>query len=422
MLVLGLCSTNGMIETELVRKAKVYAEEILNNKLPKSCVYHNLGHTQEVAQAAQEIGAASNLTSDQMETVLIAAWLHDIGYLNGPKDHEKESAIIAVKLLRDWNASEKKAEDVQRTILATVMPQAPQDIMGQVLCDADLHHLAKTDVRDRAKRLREEMAITKNVHFASDDEWLQANLKFMKNHEYFTEYGKNVLQPLKKQNIKRLKNELKPEASKNEGLQEMEKEIEKLRKKLDKNSRPDRGIETMFRTTLENHINLSGMADTKANIMISINTIILSIVVSVLFRKLEDFPHLVVPTLILVFTCLTAIVMAILATRPNIAEGKFTREDILNKKTNLLFFGNFHNMALKDYEWGMREMMKDYDYLYGSMIKDIYFLGKVLAKKYKFIRLSYTIFMFGFVASIVTFLILTMLYYQPYSLRDLLTP
>jgi hypothetical protein len=218
-----------------------------------------------------------------------------------------------------------------------------------------------------------------------------------------------------------LKNELKPEVS-TKGLNEMEKEIEKLRKKLDKGSRPDRGIETMFRTTLENHINLSGMADTKANIMISINTIILSIVVSVLFRKLEDFPHLVVPTLILVFTCLTAIVMAILATRPNIAEGKFTREDILNKKTNLLFFGNFHNMALKDYEWGMREMMKDYDYLYGSMIKDIYFLGKVLAKKYKFIRLSYTIFMFGFVASIVTFLILTMVYYQPYSLNQLLTP
>jgi predicted metal-dependent HD superfamily phosphohydrolase len=410
-----------MIETELVLKAKAYAEEILSNKLPKSCVYHNLIHTQEVAKAAYEIGTASNLTDEQMETVLISAWLHDIGYLNGPIGHEKESASIAVKLLRDWKASEQKMEDVQRTILATAVPQSPKDIMGEVLCDADLHHLAKADIRERGKKLREEFAATKTLYFDSDDEWLEFNLKFIKSHDYFTDYGKRILQPLKKQNIKRLKNELRPDTS-GKGLEEMEKEIEKLRKKVEKGSRPDRGIETMFRTTLENHINLSGMADTKANIMISINTIILSIVVSVLFRKLEEFPHLVVPTLMLVLTCLFAIVMAILATRPNIAEGKFTREDILNKKTNLLFFGNFHNMQLKDYEWGMREMMKDYDYLYGSMIKDIYFLGKVLAKKYKFIRLSYTIFMFGFVASNVTFLFVTMLYYQPYSIKDLLLP
>ena len=125
--------------------------------------------------------------------------------------------------------------------------------------------------------------------------------------------------------------------------------------------------------------------------------------VSVLFRKLEEFPQLLLPTLMLVVTCLITIVLAILATRPNVAKGRFTRDDIHNKKTNLLFFGNFHNMQLKDYEWGMKEMMNDREYLYGSMIKDIYFLGKVLAKKYKFLRISYNIFMFGLVISILSF-------------------
>ncbi|MFN5555439.1 MAG: Pycsar system effector family protein, partial [Chryseotalea sp.] len=171
--------------------------------------------------------------------------------------------------------------------------------------------------------------------------------------------------------------------------------------------------------TSENHVTLSGMADTKANIMISINTIILSIIVSVLFRKITEYPHLLAPTILLVITCLVTIVLAILATRPNIASGKFTKEDIERKKTNLLFFGNFHNMELKDYEWGMREMMKDYEYLYGSMIKDIYFLGKVLARKYKFLRLSYTVFMFGFVASVLGFLLMMLLYYQPYQIQAL---
>ncbi len=139
--------------------------------------------------------------------------------------------------------------------------------------------------------------------------------------------------------------------------------------------------------------------------MISISTIILSVIVSMLFTKIEEHPMILIPTLMLVFTCLAAIIFAILATRPSIARGTFTTEDIQQRKTNLLFFGNFHRSDLDSYEWGMREMMKDSDYLYSSMIRDIYFLGKVVAKKYRLLRLSYTIFMFGFVASMIGFIL-----------------
>jgi len=161
----------------------------------------------------------------------------------------------------------------------------------------------------------------------------------------------------------------------------------------------------MFRLTSRNHLDLSAMADNKANIMISINSIILSIVVSVLIRKIEEDPYLITPTLILTFVCLATIVTAILATRPNVSSGVFTRYDILNKKTNLLFFGNFHGMKLDDYEWGMKQMMQDREYLYSSLIRDIYFLGAVLGKKYRLLRISYTVFMFGFVAAVVSFII-----------------
>jgi predicted metal-dependent HD superfamily phosphohydrolase len=404
-----------MMETELVKRAKAYAEETLGKKLPDHFVFHNLQHTRDVASAAEEIGLATKLSTDQLETVIISAWLHDVGYIQGFANHEKASADTAVDLLKQWQASEKKILDVQRTIMATKMPQNPQDVMGEVLCDADLHHLASLDIGERGRCLREEFAVIKNIRFKSEQDWLQFNLDFFKQHVYFTEYGKTILQPKKKENAKKLKKLLKAHTGDEKDLK---KEVEKLRAKLEKASRPDRGIETMFRTTSENHVTLSGMADTKANIMISINTIILSIIVSVLFRKLGEFPHLLIPTLMLVATCLVTIVMAILATRPNVTKGKFSFKDIEDKKANLLFFGNFHNMELKEYEWGMREMMKDYDYLYGSMIKDIYFLGKVLARKYKWLRLSYTIFMFGFVSSILIFLIQMILNYQPYGLSD----
>jgi hypothetical protein len=61
-------------------------------------------------------------------------------------------------------------------------------------------------------------------------------------------------------------------------------------------------------------------------------------------------------------------------------------------------------MNVEDYEWSMKQMMKDADYLYGSLIKDIYYLGKVLGRKYKLLRIAYTIFMYGFVASILSFI------------------
>ena len=60
-------------------------------------------------------------------------------------------------------------------------------------------------------------------------------------------------------------------------------------------------------------------------------------------------------------------------------------------------------MSLPDYDWAMKEMMQDKEYLFESMIKDIYFLGVVLARKYRLLRIAYNIFMFGLIAAIIAF-------------------
>ena len=99
-----------------------------------------------------------------------------------------------------------------------------------------------------------------------------------------------------------------------------------------------------------------------------------------------------------------SIIFAILSTRPKVTSGTFTRKDIEDKKVNLLFFGNFYKMPLEEYEWAVNEMMKDREYLYGSMIKDLYFLGKVLNRKYALLRTTYTIFMIGIIVSVGFFI------------------
>lgn len=177
----------------------------------------------------------------------------------------------------------------------------------------------------------------------------------------------------------------------------------KKKKDKDKDKGAGRGIETMFRTSLRNHIQLSQIADNKANIMLTINGGILAFSLGSLFPRFGKSPLLVLPTCILVAVCVTALIFAVISTIPKVTRGEYTKEEIQNKQANLLFFGNFYKMSLQDFEWGINEVIKDRDYLYSSMIRDFYSLGKVLSVKYKYLRVSYMIFMIGMIVSVLTF-------------------
>ncbi|MEM7548861.1 MAG: Pycsar system effector family protein [Bacteroidota bacterium] len=394
------------ITTNILEEAEHFVKNYLKQNLPKEYVYHTLEHTLDMVKFAKLISGKENLSESQQEVVLLAGWFHDLGYAEGCTDHEQRSIQILEEFAKKHQIDHDLVEKAKACIEATKMPQNPQSIEEAVICDADMFHLATDQFLEKSELLRKEFNNTSDNQLSELD-WLKENKRFLGEHKFFTDHGKNVLEKLKSANLEKVETLRKKKKKQHKKAQKLE---ENVRGSLDKISelkklKPDRGIETMFRLTSKNHLDLSAMADNKANIMISINSIILSVVVSVLIRKVEESTYLLVPTLILTLVCLSTIVLAILSTIPNISEGKFTKEDIKDRKTNLLFFGNFHKMPLKDYEWGMKEMMGDGEYLYGSLIKDIYFLGAVLGKKYRLLRISYTIFMFGFVGAILSFII-----------------
>lgn len=384
--------------------------QLLKEQLPEHVIYHDANHTKEVTDAAIEIGEAEGITAEQMEVLALAAIFHDSGHVKGYDDHEEYSKELAGKFLYSINTPVEMIEAVQDVIGATKMPQNPTDILQKIMCDADLRHLANKDFDIKSELLRQEWRIELGRSY-TDSDWVKQNIAFLRSHHYFTDYGKTILEAEKKLIIKSQKKALKQLKEKEEEflmreLRVDEEELKQLRKKLSKvDGRPERGVETMFRTTSRNHLDLSSMADSKANIMISVNSIIISITVGALSTKLDTNPHLMIPMALLLLSCLAAMTFAILATRPNITKGRFSREDIEAKKANLLFFGNFHNMSLGDFEWGMNELINDADYLYGSMIRDIYFLGVVLGKKYHLLRSSYTVFMFGLIISVIAFIV-----------------
>ena len=229
----------------------------------------------------------------------------------------------------------------------------------------------------------------------------------LNQHRFYTSYCKDLLNDTKIKNVKKL---TKKAEAKAEEEAKFEKKAESKGVKtsdsplnISEKAGTTKGMQTMLRLTSSNHIQLSEMADAKANILISVNAIIISVILSVLLRKLQTDPYLTIPTLIFLTAAVITIVIAILATRPKLNEGTFMEEDVRNKKTNLLFFGNFHKMSQQEYESAMRVMMTDADYLYSSMVQDIYHLGTVLGRKYKLIRLAYTIFMVGIVVSVLAF-------------------
>jgi len=226
----------------------------------------------------------------------------------------------------------------------------------------------------------------------------------LKEHQFYTEYSKDLLSKTKKKNMKKLKkkqSEIDNEQSVTSPPSDNSGNLSNLEK--DKTGLMSKGIQTMLRLTSENHLKLSDMADHKANILISVNSIIISVILSLLLRKLQDEPYLTAPSIIFLAVAVATIVISILATRPKISGGTFTHQDILDKKTNLLFFGNFHRASFEEYNAAMRNMMVDTDYLYGSLIKDIYHLGTVLGRKYRLVRLAYNIFMIGIVISVIAF-------------------
>ncbi len=400
--------------SEILGRAEAYARKILKEELPGSLKYHSAEHTEFVARAAREIGQNMGFADHEMEVLLLGAWFHDLGYREDLKNHEELSARIALDFLSEHGYDDEKSAKVVGCIMATKMPQSPKNPVEEALCDADLLHLADPLYFAKSELLQEELEELRGEQI-DDREWMKMNKDFIKKHTYFTPYAKENYRPAKEKNLKKVKKKIKT-MKKEEEITKLQAKIESLKVKVEeaKKLTPTRGIETMFRLTSKNHLELSAIADNKANIMISINALVLSIMISVLFRKLEEYPHMVVPSVILTLVCLATIVIGIIATRPNVSKGKFTRDNIKNKETNLLFFGNFHGMRLNDYEWAMKEMLQDADYLYSSLIRDIYFLGAVLGKKYRLLRLAYNVFMFGFVISVVSFVVAELFFKAPY--------
>ncbi len=386
----------------LPEKAEIFVINLLNNQLDKKLVYHSLSHTLRVVEKATELAEEGKTEEFDKELLLISAWFHDTGFTVDVQNHEMESVKIAGHFLANEDVNPGFAEDVSKAILSTKIDVVPNTFTEKLLKDADCSHLGSKNYIEFSQLLHKETELLENKKI-SETEWIKRDIDFlMNNHRFYTDIAIKKWEKQKSGNLAQLiKNEKKIKYE-NKKLSQKKEELQFKKNKVEL---PERGIETMFRVALRNHITLSDIADTKANILLSVNAIIISMSLSTLLPKLDNLSngYLIFPSVLFIGFTVVSMILSILATRPNVTQGKFTKEDIANKKVNLIFFGNFHKMSLPEFEWGMSEMMKDRDYLYGSLTKDLYFLGLVLNRKYSLLRATYTVFMIGIILSVIVF-------------------
>ena len=362
-------------------------------------LYHSLDHTRDVVEAADRIASLSGYDDEKHEDLLVAAWWHDVGMLycnDDPLGHERVSAERAAAFLRERDHPDKRIERVTRLILITDMAAEPTTELESAMRDADLSGLGRPEYRDRLKLLRKEWDAQGRLNVADRVQWLEENIGFFETHNFLTAAGQRLYGDQKGRNLAIL-----------------EKRLKKRRKKKAKKAKSGSGeksviqseksAQMMLKTTLRNNIDLTSIADGKANIMLSINAVIISLGIPLLAAYIPEYTYLLVPGLFLLLTSILSITYATLATRPVKTSGKTDLAAIGNGKTNLFFFGNYYRMQLDEYKSGLREVFQDQALLDSAVMNDLYWLGVALGQKFNRLRICYAVFLGGMVLTILAF-------------------
>jgi len=401
---------------EIAKQIESYTQQKIK-KASDIFIYHTHAFQIRMGNNIEEVGRASGLDDKAIELLKISKDIVILTELENKTrsidfdKRDKEMHKVLNRLAEHFNIPDKAKHDIGDNLHSFSPLITPESEKQKVFWDAHIKDFIGGKGRQRLQDLYEELVLRDfNLGKAT---WIDNLLGYLDNTQVHTEYGKDNIQKGIDKLKKSVEKEKKDLIKRNESLLKKELnisdvEIKKLKKNLEKSKgRDDRGIQTLFRTTLKNHYTLNEMVDKKANIMITVNSIILSLVLGGIIGKEEDqHSATYISIILLVIISAVSIFYAILSIRPVKTQGNFSEEMIREKKGNLLYFGNFHKMNFREFEWAFLQLLNDKDYLYGSMIRDYYHLAEGLNKKYEYIRKSLNVFLFGFITVLIVHIII----------------
>jgi hypothetical protein len=391
----------------ILERARDFVTSYMRGHERGEFLYHNLLHTESVVSTTREIARHSHLSHREEFITTLAAWFGDIGYYADGVHPVGAATTMAEEFLRTEGVNGSSAREVAGCMQAAALSKEPSTLAEQVATDAAFYYLGTDHFSERTRLLRKEWEAVQGTAIAKE-EWCRRTLQLMEAHHYYTPYCQRLLNKQKKAHTNKLRKKLAGKPAPVAGTMPIASQPE-LPHPLDTSDmsglRPEKGTETLFRITSGVSQRLSEQADNKANILISVNSIIMSILLSIVVARLDRYPHLTLPIILFLGVNLFTITFSILATRPSVPSGVFDRKDVEGRKVNLLFFGNFYRMNFDDYSTGMMKVLGDKQYLYFSFIRNLYEHGVVLGRKYRKLKVAYNVFMYGIIVSVIAFVI-----------------
>jgi predicted metal-dependent HD superfamily phosphohydrolase len=388
-----------MISDQAIRLYQANADDRL--------FYHNLAHTNRLLDAINKLQAHYQLDDKNLFIVSSAAWLADLEIINsGSISHEIKTTAFTEKFLESQGMETALIDEIKNCILVVSKQRPAVSLNEKIICDAGSFYFGSASFAIYNKLMRREIEAFTQVNFRGV-EWRDKTISMLENHQYLTEFCQSLLNRGKQDNLQsliRIQEKKQNQKYRSDGKFQSSDDSSDTAGHPTKTKHHLRGVETMFRNSSSNHMRLSVMADNKAFIMISVNSILISVGIGLIIGKFVLINKLFIPTVLLLTVNVITIIYSVLATRPGVMKGTFTREELDNKTVDLLFFGSFYKMPLEEYKYGMKQMMDDSDFLYGTIIKDIYLQARTLGRKFRLLRYSYNIFMYGMAFTVLVYI------------------
>ncbi|MCG8326850.1 MAG: DUF5706 domain-containing protein [Chitinophagales bacterium] len=389
---------NSQNEHSIVERAKNFVLQQFGQRQDGRLLIHNYALSSSICEEASLLAQQEQLPAIQQELTQLAALFLTSGYLYDYRQPAEYSVEAARQFL-----SNEQLPDSQQALISTIISETlngstPTTKAGMILADAAHICIYLKEQEEKHAQLQLERHFMLSQQYTKG-EWHKLLLDELLRIQLYTHSAQAQYQPILAQSIHLCR--LSVEKQANKAIQATDKYTE-LEKKV-----PVRGVQTYFRTNYRNHINLSSIADNKANIMIGINAILISVLITFLsYRNIgENNPGVLFPIIIFMATGLASLIFAVLSVRPKITMLNNEDTPLSQVKQNITFFGNFVHLSPETYEEAMNEVFSNTNLLYGNMVRDLYYLGKVLEKKYRYLTISYNIFMVGFIATVISFLI-----------------
>ena len=174
----------------------------LERELPKYLYYHNVKHTVDVVTEVELMGWAEGITDEEMLLLKTAALFHDVGHTVQYDNHEYYGTVIARDMLPKYGYTPKQIDRICEIIMATQLPPKPKNLLENIICDADLDYLGRTDFVPVSNTLYKELHEQNKI--GSLSEWNKLQVKFISGHQYFTKTARNLREVNKQKQIERI--------------------------------------------------------------------------------------------------------------------------------------------------------------------------------------------------------------------------